>query len=185
MDHIFTCLTHWLAPVLSFTAEEAWLSRYGENTQNTHQSIHLQAFPDIPLEWGNAPLAEQWETIRDARRVMTGALEGKRAAKTIGSSLQAHVTVYVSHAVAEVFKAVGINDSEMAELSITSKAHLVIGEPPVGAFTIEDIKGIGVVVMSAPGQKCNRCWKVLEEVGQAQADLCNRCANVARGWDHG
>ncbi|MCE3230359.1 MAG: ileS [Alphaproteobacteria bacterium] len=177
MDHIFICLTHWLAPVLSFTAEEAWLSRYGSEAS----SIHLQMFPDIPLEWDNAPLAAQWQIIRDIRRVITGALEVERAAKTIGSSLQAHVAVYVPHEISEIFKTLGMKDADLAELSITSEANLIIAQPPAGAFTLEDVMNVGVVVNTASGQKCNRCWKVLEEVGEVHDDLCQRCAQVVEG----
>lgn len=174
MDHIFTCLTHWLAPVLSFTTEEAWLSRYGEGTS----SIHLQVFPDIPLTWNNVSLADQWQIIRDVRRVITGALEVERAAKTIGSSLQANVAIYVPLEIAEVLKALGMKDPELAKLSITSEANLIIAQPPAGAFVLEDVMNVGVVVNIASGQKCDRCWKVLEEVGRVHADLCKRCMDV-------
>jgi len=174
MDHIFTFLTHWLAPVLSFTAEEAWQTRYGEEVS----SIHLQMFPDVPLTWNNEPLAAQWQVIRNVRRVITGALEVERAAKTIGSSLQASVAIYVTHDIAEILKTLSIKDPELAELSITSEANLVIAQPPAGAFILEDVMNVGVVVNMANGQKCNRCWKVLEEVGRVHEDLCSRCVTV-------
>jgi isoleucyl-tRNA synthetase len=174
MNHIFTFLTHWLAPVLSFTAEEAWQTRYGEEVS----SIHLQMFPDVPLAWNNEPLAAQWQVIRNVRRVITGALEVERAAKTIGSSLQASVAIYVTHDIAEILKALSIKDPELAELSITSEANLVIAQPPAGAFILEDVMNVGVVVNMANGQKCNRCWKVLEEVGRVHEDLCSRCLTV-------
>lgn len=174
MDHIFVFLTHWLAPVLSFTAEEAWQSRYGEEVA----SIHLQMFPDIPLEWANDALAAQWQVIRNVRRVITGALEVERAAKTIGSSLQASVAIYVTHDIAEILKALSMKDPELAELSITSTASLVIAQPPAGAFVLEDVMNVGVIVNIATGQKCNRCWKVLEEVGIIHEDLCGRCMTV-------
>lgn len=174
MDHIFVFLTHWLAPVLSFTAEEAWQSRYGEEVA----SIHLQMFPDIPLEWTNDALAAQWQVIRNVRRVITGALEVERAAKTIGSSLQASVAIYVTHDIAEILKALSMKDPELAELSITSTASLVIAQPPAGAFVLEDVLNVGVIVNVATGQKCNRCWKVLEEVGNVHEDLCSRCMTV-------
>lgn len=177
MDHIFIFLTHWLAPVLSFTAEEAWQTRYGEGVA----SIHLQMFPDIPLAWTNESLAAQWQVIRNVRRVITGALEVERAAKTIGSSLQASVAIYVTHEIAEILKALSMKDPELAELSITSEASLVIAQPPAGAFVLEDVMNVGVVVNLATGQKCNRCWKVLEEVGNVHEDLCNRCMVVVEG----
>jgi len=135
-------------------------------------------FPDIPLTWINKTLAAQWEIIRDVRRVITGALEVERAAKTIGSSLQASVAIYVTHEVAETLKTLGIKDPELAELSITSEANLILAQPPAGAFVLEDVATIGVVVNMSAGQKCNRCWKVLEEVGRIHEDLCNRCKDV-------
>lgn len=176
MHHIFNCLVHWLAPVLSFTAEEAFLARYGESN-----SIHLQMFPDTPLSWANPSLASKWEVVRDVRRVITGALEVERAAKTIGSSLQANIAVYVTIDIADVLKAVDIKDSELAELAITSEAILVIAQPPAGAFALEDVMNVGVVVNVSKGQKCNRCWKVLDEVGQVHEDLCSRCKSVIEG----
>ncbi|MBX9806147.1 MAG: isoleucine--tRNA ligase [Alphaproteobacteria bacterium] len=177
MDHIFTCLTHWLAPVLSFTTEEAWQTRYGEEMG----SIHLQMFPEIPLTWKCESIATQYQTIRDVRRVITGALEVERGAKTIGSSLQADVAIYVPHEIAEILKALNMKDPDLAEFSITSAANLVIAQPPAGAFILEDVLNVGVVVNTATGQKCNRCWKVLEEVGQVHADLCKRCKDVIEG----
>lgn len=132
MDHLFTYLTRWLAPVLSFTAEEAYLERYG----TTGNSIHLQTFLTPPNSWYNLKLAENWQIIRDVRRVVTGALEVERAAKTIGSSLQAGVTVYVTLEIATVIK-----DLDLAELAIASTASLIVAEAPPGAFTLEDVKG--------------------------------------------
>jgi isoleucyl-tRNA synthetase len=160
--------------VLSFTTEEAWISRYGED----ESSIHLQMFPEIPLSWINKSLAASWQTVRDVRRVITGALEVERAAKTIGSSLQAKVTIYATLEIAEIFKTLGISDPELAELSITSEANLIIAQPPAGAFVLEDVMNVGVVVNLSAGQKCNRCWKVLEEVGVVHEDLCGRCKDV-------
>jgi isoleucyl-tRNA synthetase len=170
-------LTHWLAPVLSFTTEEAWQTRYGEEMG----SIHLQMFPEIPLTWKCESIATQYQTIRDVRRVITGALEVERGAKTIGSSLQADVAIYVPHEIAEILKALNMKDPDLAEFSITSAANLVIAQPPAGAFILEDVLNVGVVVNTATGQKCNRCWKVLEEVGQVHADLCKRCKDVIEG----
>ena len=174
MDHIYTCLVHWLAPVLSFTAEEAWHARYGQEAG----SIHMQTFPDIPSTWRNEPLAAQWETVRTVRQVITGALEIERAARTIGSSLQASIAVYVTHDIAQTFKSLGMDDSDLAEFSITSAATLIIAQPPAGAFMLEDVQGAGVIVNNAIGEKCPRCWKVLEEVGVVHPDLCNRCFDL-------
>lgn len=171
MDRVLNYLIHWLAPVLSFTAEEA----YSAYPRKTSESIHLNRFPSVPQEWLNPEDANKLERLRDIRRVMTGALEVERAAKTIGSSLQAEVTLYVPLDVAEFLKAY-----DVAELGITSTVNIVVAQPPASAFVLEEYTNIGVVVNPAKGQKCGRCWKILEEVGQNEqaSDLCGRCAKA-------
>src|SRR6185437_2077004 len=86
LDRVFECLVRWLAPVLCFTAEEAWLSRHGDAEDS---SVHLQLFIDLPSGWRDDALGAKWAKIRDLRRVVTGAIELERAQKRIGSSLQA------------------------------------------------------------------------------------------------
>jgi isoleucyl-tRNA synthetase len=166
MHHIFEHLIHWLAPVLSFTAEEAFLTRYGK----TGTSVHLQQFPKIGEGWLNANLGEKWDKVRHIRRVITGALEVERAAKTIGSSLQARVTVFASAAVAEF-----LTQFDLAELGITSEATLTRAQLPTQAFTLEDVPEVGVLVSPAQGMKCGRCWRVLPEVSAHENALCQRC----------
>ncbi len=173
LDHLFHCLTAWLAPALCFTAEEAWLARFPSDDD----SVHLRTFPDIPPEWENPGLARRWQTVRDIRRVVTGALELERAEKRIGSSLQAHAIV---HGPAEMLSVLGGLDA--AELFITSGADLVEGTPPEGAFILAEVPGIGVTPKIASGEKCARCWKVLDEVGQGEPkDVCGRCAEILAG----
>ena len=171
LDELFSCLTAWLAPIICFTAEEAWLARFPEETG----SVHLRQFPDIPAAWRDDALAEKWETIRALRRVVTGALEVERAAKRIGSSLQASPVV---HADAKYRDAVG--DLDLADLCITSAARFGDADHPDDAHSLEEVPGVWVVPGKAEGGKCERCWKVLPEVGAADghAELCGRCADA-------
>src|SRR6185436_6824001 len=74
LDHLFRCTVTWLAPMLPFTAEEAWLSRY----PSADGSVHLELFPVIPAPWRNDALAEKWRKARMVRRVITGAIEIER-----------------------------------------------------------------------------------------------------------
>src|SRR5262249_35022303 len=90
LDTLFSCLTAWLAPVLCFPAEEAWLSRHGDAAGD---SVHLRLFPTAPEGWRDDALATRWEMLRGLRRVVTGALELARADRKIGASLQAHPTL--------------------------------------------------------------------------------------------
>ncbi|MCK5575334.1 MAG: class I tRNA ligase family protein, partial [Sphingomonadales bacterium] len=170
LDEIFNCLTAWLAPFICFTAEEAWLARNPDG-----ESFHLRLFPDVPEEWQDDALAAKWTKVRELRRVVTGALEIERAEKRIGSSLQAVPTVY---ATTEYVTA--MNGVDLAEISITSAAELIDADVPEGAFTLEDVSGVGVVPEVATGEKCERCWNVTEDVGSiaAHPTVCGRCADA-------
>ena len=170
MDLVFNHLVVWLAPILCFTAEEAWLMRHG-NPDNG--SVHLQTFPPVPDSWRNDDIDAKWGAIRQIRRVVTGAMELARNEKKIGSSLQAHPTVYVPDN--DVKKRLELID--FADLSISSSITLVVGPVPKDAFKLADSEGIGVIIELAQGQKCERCWKVLPEVGSHtdHPELCHRC----------
>jgi isoleucyl-tRNA synthetase len=171
MDQVFSCLTAWLAPVLCFTAEEAWLMRFPDET-----SVHLRPYPEIPASWRDDALAAKWDKIRELRRVVTGAIELERANKKIGSSLQAHPTV---HAPGEMRRA--LDGLDLAEISITSTAGVAESENkdvPDGAFTLPDVPGVAVTVAMAEGEKCARCWRVLPEVAESDHELCRRCTDA-------
>jgi len=157
IDHLFRCTVTWLAPMLCFTAEESWLSRYGADAK----SVHLETFPEVPAQWRNDKLAEKWRKVRQVRRVVTGALEVARAEKRIGSSLEAHPIVHVSNA--ELYEAV--LDVDMAEVCITSALTLVSDAGPDSAFKLPDVSGVAVVSNLAEGTKCARSWKILNTIG--------------------
>jgi isoleucyl-tRNA synthetase len=173
LDTLFSCLTAWLAPIICFTAEEAWLNRFPEQAEEG--SVHLRQFPEIPAEWRDDSLAAKWQGVRALRRVVTGALEVERAAKRIGSSLAAEATIY-----ADGDKCAGLDGVDLAELCITSSARFGEGEAPEGAFVLEEAPGISVIVGTAEGEKCTRCWMVLPDVGThgAHEAVCVRCAGA-------
>jgi isoleucyl-tRNA synthetase len=183
METVLSCLTAWLAPVCCFTAEEAWLARpEGLRTGEgwSEDSVHLRVFPDVPAAWRDDALAARWGTVRDVRRVVTGALEKERAAKRIGSSLQAEPVVYVDAAVKAL-----LDEVDFADVCITSSIQVVAGAVPEGAFTLPDEPGVGVVPGLAGGAKCERCWKVLPEVGgdDGHPGLCQRCGDAIDSID--
>jgi isoleucyl-tRNA synthetase len=176
LDHLFRCTVIWLAPMLCFTAEEAWLARDPETA-----SVHLEQFPDVPASWRDDALAEKWRKLRNLRRVVTGALELERAAKRIGSSLEAHPLIYVADR--DLFDAVV--DADLAELCITSGAALVEGEGPSDAFRLPDVPGVAVVPQLAQGRKCARSWKITPAVGEDPQfpDVTPRDAQALREWE--
>jgi isoleucyl-tRNA synthetase len=168
MEAVFDHLALWLAPILSFTAEEAWLARFGDAVD----SIHLQLFPKVPTEWKDDALAAKWAEVRSIRRVVTGALERARVEKKIGAPLQAHPRVYLTQERKDILQGI-----DLAEVSISSSVTLIIAPSAEGAFVLPDVADVGVVIELAEGSKCERCWQILPEVGAhaAHPDLCLRC----------
>ncbi|MDH3232014.1 MAG: class I tRNA ligase family protein, partial [Alphaproteobacteria bacterium] len=179
LDILFDHLTAWLAPFLAFTADEAWISRFGADGSKP-ASVHLRTFPDVPENWRNDALAEKWTKVRTLRRVVTGALELERAEKRIGSSLQAAPVVYAPSALIEA-----VAGLDFAEICITSDIMIATEAPPAGAFTLDDVAEVGVVPAAAKGEKCARCWRVLPEVGQdtSAPELCGRCTAAVSGLE--
>jgi len=176
LDHLFCCTAIWLAPMLCFTAEEAWLAHDPEAT-----SVHLEAFPSVPASWRDDVLAEKWRKLRNLRRVVTGALELERAAKRIGPSLEAAPIVYVADP--DLFGIAA--ETDLAELCITSEATLVEGEGPATAFRLDDVVGVAVEPRLAEGRKCARSWKISPAVGSdpQYPDVTPRDAQALREWD--
>jgi isoleucyl-tRNA synthetase len=172
LDRLLDSLARWLAPVLTFTAEEAWLARHGDGVST---SVHLQLFPDVPAAWRDDALAAKWAKIRELRRVVTGAIEIERGQKRLGSSLQADAEI-----VADESYLAALAGIDLAEICITSSGTLRAGTPPEGFFTLPDVAGVAVRVGLAAGEKCQRCWKILPEVGSiaAHPELCVRCADA-------
>jgi isoleucyl-tRNA synthetase len=159
LDHLHRCLTTWLAPVLCFTAEEAWCARFGDA-----DSVHLQLFADVPAAWRDDALAARWERIRSIRRRITVPIEEARRANALGSSLQADVRLPLAPD-----EQLLLSDAEWAEVAIASKVAIVSPDD-------EPVAKIGL----AAGTKCARCWRVLEEVGQQPGHpaLCVRCTDA-------
>jgi isoleucyl-tRNA synthetase len=176
IDILCDAIVKWLAPVLSFTCDEAWaMYKPGEKA-----SVHLTLFPVDFEKFRDEKLAKKWETIRDVRRVVTGALELERAAKNIGSSLEASPVIYVSDRslLATLF------DVDLAEVCITSNYEVQEGEGPANAFRLDNVPGVAVVVEKAQGIKCARSWKILPTVGEDKEypDVSPRDAEALREW---
>jgi isoleucyl-tRNA synthetase len=178
LNTLFDCLTAWLAPILCFTAEEAWLARHGD-TKNG--SVHLQSFPEVSSGWRDDALGSKWEKIWAVRRVVTGALEVERREKRIGSSLEAAPDIYVGNKeLAAAAKTV-----DWAEIAITSEATIASGKVPPEAFTLDEVEGVAVVPKLAAGKKCARSWRITQDVGgdPAYPSLSVRDAAAVREYD--
>jgi isoleucyl-tRNA synthetase len=193
IEQVFRATVTWLAPMLCFTAEEAFLSRYPGATD----SVHLQPFAAIPAGWRDEPLARVWGDIRRVRRVVTGALEIERANKRIGSSLEAAPAIYIADPQLLRTVAAGLAgdrgeggvarsvEAGMAEVAITSGARVEAGEGPETAFRLDDVPGVAVEFRPARGTKCARSWKIQADVGTDPdyPDVTPRDAKALREWD--
>jgi isoleucyl-tRNA synthetase len=176
IDILCDAILKWLAPVLSFTTEEAWRMYRPE----AEPSVHLTLFPEGLEAFRNDRLAAKWETIRNVRRVVTGALEVERAAKRIGSSLEAAPVIYV----ADRAMLGTLFDVDLAEVCLTSGYEVRDGDAPAEAFRLDGVAGVAVVVEQATGTKCARCWKILPTVGEdaEYPDVSPRDAQALREW---
>jgi isoleucyl-tRNA synthetase len=158
LNHLFEHLTRWLAPLLCFTAEEAYLARHGDGDA---ASIHLQTFPEIPADWRDDALGARWEKVWAVRQVITGALEVERREKHIGSSLEAAPDIYIG----DKELAAAAQGLDWAEIAITSEASLRKGKPPADAFRLDELPGVAVAPLKAQGRKCARSWRITQDVG--------------------
>jgi isoleucyl-tRNA synthetase len=179
LDRLFHCLTSWLAPLLCFTMEEAWLARFPSDAG----SVHFETFPEVPKAWKNAKLAAKWDEVRRVRRVVTGALEIERAKKTIGSSLEASPIVHIDdEALRKLIKSKGV---DFADVCITSGISIEPGPAPGGAFTLPDVGGVAVVFARAKGRRCARSWRISDDVGKDPEfpDISPRDAAAVREFE--
>jgi isoleucyl-tRNA synthetase len=170
LDLLHRQLCAWLAPALVFTAEEAWLARFG----GEEESIHLHDFPAVPPEWRDEALAAKWVRVRALRRTVTASLEDMRRLNEIGSSLQAEVTLFV-----EPDELGLLSEAEWAEVCIVSSMKVRSLDLAEGRRAPTLLRGI------APGAKCARCWRVLPEVGRSAVHpaLCRRCEAVVEAQE--
>ncbi|MHB8530066.1 MAG: isoleucine--tRNA ligase [Caulobacteraceae bacterium] len=176
LDLVFERLTVWLAPILPFTMEEAWSTRFANREANS-----LRVFPDTPEAWRSEAEALRWAKVERVTRVVTGALEIERRDKRLGAALEAAPEVHIADA--ELLAA--FDGLDAAEVFRTSQARLFPGPGPAGAFRLEGETCVAVVPLRAKGRKCARSWRVLEEVGSDSRypDLSLRDADAVAWWD--
>ena len=179
MYTVLNGLTRILAPLISFTAEEIWQAM-PHAASDVRDSVFLNDMPAYDEAYCNAELAARWDRQFALRDDVMKALEVARAAKLIGKSLDAKVTVYTEDkATADLLEGFG---ADLATVYIVSDAKVVVGKAPEGAFT-ETVSGIGVLVELADGDKCDRCWAHSTE-GEHTEDggfICSKCKAIIEG----
>jgi isoleucyl-tRNA synthetase len=164
---IIVAITKLMAPILSFTAEEIWLSLGIQ--RGGHSSVHLGQFSEASPEWHDAKLAQRWERLLGYRTQVQGVLEVSRRDKVIGSSLEAAIEI---RADADALAFLKTYERDLPTLFIVSHVRLtaVSGGP------------VTVVAMKSSFAKCERCWNYREAVGKdaAHPTLCDRCVEALR-----
>jgi isoleucyl-tRNA synthetase len=146
-------LLKWFAPILSFTTEEIFRIL----NKNENLSIHLETFPTIPSKWKNEKLFQKWDKLKILRNVTNAAIEVERSNKKIGSSLEADIKIYLGKEYLQYCK-----DINLSEYTITSKAEAKPMIDDDKLFRIDSVNNVKVLVKKAKGEKCSRCWKILE-----------------------
>jgi isoleucyl-tRNA synthetase len=176
MDLVFERVTIWLAPLLAFTMEEAWTTRFPKAGPNA-----LRVMPATPQAWRDDAEARRWERVERVTRVVTGALEVERREKRLGAALEAAPRVHIADP--ELLAA--FDGLDAAEVFRTSQATLVAGPGPESAFRLEGVQGVAVEPLKAQGRKCARSWRILPEVGEdpRYPDLSLRDADAVAWWD--
>ena len=167
LNLIFEHLVRWLAPSLSFTCEEAWKAR-GNKT-----SIHLEDFLLTKNQFKNEEIKNKWSVVKNIRKVITGAIEKKRAEKIIGSSLEAHIKIYIRDDLKRI-----ISDISFDEIAITSSFEIISTKTSTHHFSLEEIEDVEIEVIKVEGSKCNRCWKYKDQL--INNDICDRCEDAIK-----
>ncbi|QDP72883.1 isoleucine--tRNA ligase [Legionella israelensis] len=177
MYHITQALTRWLAPILSFTAEEIWSFIPGGKSESVFLERWYQNWPDLPKVD-----MQYWQQLQSIRDEVNKALEQKRQEGKIGSALAAKVRLYADATILP--KLAGLKD-ELRFLLMTSEAYVLSLEQKPSELEWIKEHGIAIEVMSSEHGKCARCWHRRADIGQdpAHPELCTRCAGNISGHD--
>ncbi len=178
MYHIAEALVRWIAPILSFTAEEIW-----ENLPGAHgESVFLEQWYEglATMAADEAMGREYWQQLMAVRAAVNKEMEARRAAGELRGSLDAEVSLYVSPELDQLLQALG---DELRFVLITSAARLApLAEAPEAAADT-DLGGLRLLVEVSSEDKCERCWHRRPEVGHiaAHPTLCERCVENIDG----
>ena len=144
LNIILECLLKWFAPILVFTTEEIY-----NLVSKEANSIHEHMFPKVPENWNNQDLDKKWKQLFKIKQEANISIEKKRASKEIGSSLEAEIKITIDKKRFEL-----LSGLDLSEYFITSKAE---------KFKTDNKEELNIEVMKTKGEKCPRCWKILQD----------------------
>jgi isoleucyl-tRNA synthetase len=169
---IAVTLVRLMAPILSFTAEEAWehLPYFPGKTD----SVHLEPLPESVADYEDEAIDEHWNRILEIRAEVNRALELARRNKEVGHSLDAEITLGVS---GQLFEHLRDREDELNRVFIVSRVRLVEPHSLESGLEAVEIPGMLIEVKPASAEKCARCWVHDETVGTHpdQPEICSRC----------
>ncbi len=171
--HIIEALVRWMAPIMSFTADEIWNEMPGERSKFVFTETWYAAL--FALDDAENMNDAFWTSLLKVRSAVNKVLEQARADKTLGGSLEAEVTLYVDETLGARLNALG---DELRFILLTSKADVIVGAPATDAVETE-YDGLRVSVSKSDAEKCERCWHHVSDVGENadHKDICGRCVS--------
>ena len=178
MYHIVEAMSRWLAPVLSFTADEVWQHIPGERVE----SVFLSAWYDglFALDAGDPFDRAFWDEVLAVRINVAKQLETARKEGSIGSSLDAELDIYCSEDLADTLSRLG-DELRFALITSYARVHPLVERP--GDAVDTELFGLAVRAVRSAHPKCARCWNLRDSVGKDKdhPDVCARCVSVLRG----
>ena len=182
MYHIVQALVRWIAPVLSFTADELWQHIPGHTDERDSVFLHTWYQGLFGLDDGDILTSDQWQSLSQVRVVVAKALEKLRVGGTIGSSLDAEVTLYCDGA---LYDTLAVLEDELRFVLITSYATLKPLADKTSSAVAANCEGstLWLEAVASEHQKCIRCWHHRTDVGEhsAHPELCGRCVDNVDG----
>jgi isoleucyl-tRNA synthetase len=174
-------LVRLLAPILVFTAEEIWT--HLPDWEDKEKSVHLAGFPEAREAWLDEDLGQRWEQLLRVRAEVNKALESARREKIIGHALDARVIITSPERLQSLLTAY---ENDLPDLMIVSQVELSTQKPAGRTFDSEEVPGLSIQVQGARADKCNRCWRRFETVGQdpQYPQTCQRCAEILHSLEN-
>ena len=175
--HLLDAMVRLSAPIMSFTAEEAWA--YVPGAKDKHPSVHMAELPTPDQSVMDAELAQRWKRLLILRSEVNKALDIARKDKLVGNSLQAVLSLTAD---ADTLEFLGQNAEAFAEITMVSELKLLDAAPESPTLASEEIKGLVILVEPTEAAKCPRCWMHSKTVGadSEHPELCARCAAVVK-----
>ena len=179
--HIAHALLRWIAPILSFTAQEAWEILKGTHTSNGNGYIFTEEWYEFPPVVLDDVSESDWQAILNVKETVNKAYEIARTDKVINANLSANVTVYAPDTIMASLNRLG---DELKFVLISSQASVKpFAEKPSNVTYTDEDSQVAVVVKPATGKKCIRCWHIREDIGinPAHPEICGRCVENVEG----